>query len=369
MALSVLQVLSQDLVGGAEAIVTLTARRLAETGVDSRVATYDAPGPVARELTGRGVPVYALGRSRLLAGPRLARLVRREDFDVVEVYGFKASVIARLSWPRRAQARLVHCVTGAHITEVLDFSQPKGRFALLVERTLSSRVDAYDVISRDAIELLARHGIERERMHYIPNGIDLSGWPFRPAPPDGGPPTILCSARFVDRKRQEDLIRAVAILAERSVDCRLELLGEGPKEGEVRRLAADLGVGDRTDFPGALAPDQVRRRLERASVFCLPSLWEGQPAAAIEAMAVGVPVVITDTPGTRELIDDGRNGLLIPARDPLAVADAVERLLADPGAAASMAAAARRRVEERHSLEAMVEGKRELFERLVADRA
>jgi glycosyltransferase involved in cell wall biosynthesis len=220
------------------------------------------------------------------------------------------------------------------------------------------------VISRDAIELLARNGIERERMHFIPNGIDLSQWPFRSSSPDGRPPVILCSARFVDRKRQDDLIQAVAILAERSMDSRLELLGDGPNLERARQLATDLGLGGKVDFPGALPPEQVRARLERAAVFCLPSLWEGQPAAAIEAMAVGVPMVITDTPGTRELIDDGQNGLLVPARDPAALADAIERIFADPGLAQSMASQARSRVEERHSLEAMAERKRELFERL-----
>ena len=366
MPLRVLQVLSQDLVGGAEAIVTLTARRLAEEGVDSRVATFDAPGPVVRELAEHGVPVYALGHSRLLAGPRLARLVRSQDFDVVEAYGFKASVIARASWPRGARARLVHCVTGAHLTEVLDFSEAKGRFALVVERLLSRRVAAYDVISLDAIELLVGHGIDRERMHYIPNGIDLSGWPRRAAPPTASPPTVLCSARFVDRKRQEDLIRAAAILAERSVECRLELPGEGPNLEDARRLADALGLAGRTELPGALSAAEVRARLDQASVFCLPSLWEGQPAAAIEAMAVGVPVVTTDTPGNREMVDHERNGLLVPARDPAALAKAIERLLTEDGLGEALASEARRNVEEHHSLEAMVRRKRELFELLVS---
>ena len=366
MAIRVLQVLSQDLVGGTELLVTLVAPRLADAGIDSRVATLDAPGPVAKELAGKRIRVYTLGRDRVRAGVRLARLLRREDFDVVEAYGFKASVIARIFWPRGVRARLVHGVMGAHLTEVLDFEDRKGRFALRVERLLSSRVDAYDVISRDAIDLLAGSGIERERMHYIPNGIDLVRWPARDGSPETETPVVVCSARFVNRKRQEDLIRAAAILAERSVPCRLVLLGEGPNLERDRRLAADLDVAGIVDLPGAVPADAVRREMERATLFCLPSLWEGQAGALIEAMATGVPVVTTDTPGNRELVDDGVNGLLVPPRSPEALAGAIERIVSDPEAARAMASESRRRVEETYNLDAMVERKRLLYEALAA---
>jgi glycosyltransferase involved in cell wall biosynthesis len=367
MSIRVLQVLSQDLVGGTERLVELVAPRLAEAGLDSRVATLDAPGPVATRLAAESIPVYALGRGRLRAGVRLGRLIAREEFDVVEAYGFKASVIARAFWPRRMRSKLVHGVMGAHLTEVLDFDDLKGRIALRVEQLLSGRVDAYDVISQDAIELMAAGGIDRRRMHHIPNGIDLSSWPQRAGAPNGGPPTVLCSARFVERKRQQDLIRAGAILAERAVECRLVLLGEGPNLPAARSLAAELGVGS-VELPGAVPAEEVRRQLEQAAIFCLPSLWEGQAGAVIEAMATGVPVITTDTPGNRELVDDGVNGLLVPARDPEGLAAAIERVLADPEAAARMAADARRRVEETYSLDAMVLRKRELYERLAADR-
>ena len=368
MPIRVLQVLSQDLVGGTELLVEVVARRLADLGMDSRVAALDDPGPVAARLAATGLPVYTLGRGRALAGVRLGRLIGGGDFDVVEAYGFKASVIARAFWPRRARTKLVHGVMGAHLTEVLDFEEPKGRFALRVERLLSSRVDAYDVISRDAIDLLAANGIERGTMHYIPNGVDLDLWPPRAEAPSARPPIVLCSARFVNRKRQEDLIRAAAILAARRTDCRIVLLGEGPNLERDRRLAAELGVSAVVELPGAVPGDQVRRQMEHATLFCLPSLWEGQAGALIEAMATGVPVVTTDTPGNRELVDDGVNGLLVPARDPGALADAIERIFADPGAAAAMAGEGRQRVEETYNLDAMVERKRALYEALAAAR-
>jgi glycosyltransferase involved in cell wall biosynthesis len=369
MPIRVLQVLSQDLVGGTELLVELVAPRLAAAGMDSQVATLDEPGPVARRLAEGGLPVYTLGRGRVVGGVRLGRLVRGGGFDVVEAYGFKASVIARVFWPRRARSRLVHGVMGAHLTEVLDFDEAKGRFALAVERLLSGRVDAYDVISRDAIDLLADHGIERARMHYIPNGVDLSRWPPRGEAPREEPPVVLCSARFVNRKRQEDLIRAAALLAERSVPCRFVLFGEGPNLERDRRLAAELGVAGMVDLPGAVPGEAVRLEMERATLFCLPSLWEGQAGALIEAMATGVPVVTTDTPGNRELVDHGQNGLLVPPRDPAALADAIERIVSHPDDGRAMAAESRRRVEQTYNLDAMVERKRALYEALVAGAA
>jgi L-malate glycosyltransferase len=327
------------------------------------VATLDEPGPVAGRLAAEGIPVYPLGRGRVRAGVRLGRLIHRGRFDVVEAYGFKTSVIARVFWPRGDRAKLVHGVMGAHLTEVLDFDDLKGRFALRVERLLSRRVDAYDVISRDAIDLMAAGGIDRELMHYIPNGIDLSRWPLRAAGPNAGPPTVLCSARFVDRKRQADLLRAGAILAQRSVECRLVLLGEGPNLSDARSLSAELRL-PAVELPGAVPPEEVRARLEQAAVFCLPSLWEGQAGALLEAMATGVPVITTDTPGNRELVEDGVNGLLVPARDPESLADAIEQVLVNLARAAEMAAEGRRGVEETYSLEAMVDRKRALYEAL-----
>ena len=368
MSIRVLQVLSQDLVGGTELLVGLVAPRLAEAGVDSRVATLDAPGPVAERLAAQGIPVASLGGGRLgraRAAVRLARLLRREPVDVVEAYGFKASQLIR--YPMRLQgtrAPLIHGVMGAHITEVLDFHERKGRFALWLEARTSALIHTYEVISRDAIELLAASGIPREKLTYLPNGIDMALWPMRDRPPEGGRPLVICNARFTGRKRQIDLVEAAALLRERGVDCRMLLAGTGPELEAVDARRRELGLEDRVELPGVLAPARLRELMSEASVFCLPSLWEGQAGAILEAMASGVPVITTDAPGNRELVEHGKNGLLVAPMEPAQVAAAITRVLDDPGSAGAMAADARRRVEEDYSLELMVERRLALYERV-----
>ena len=363
----VLQVLAHDLVGGTELLVLATADRLRGHGFQSEVATLDTPGPVARRASELGVTVHSLGAARLgrmVAAVRLRRLLKRERYDVVEAYGFKASLLARVG-ARSARPRpLQVCgVMGAHITEVVELDEFKGRFALRMERRTSGLVDAYDVISRSAIELLADSGIAEERMHYIPNGVDLEIWTRRSTPPEEG--RVLCSARFVLRKRQEDLVRAAAELRARGAALRLAFAGDGPTLPAVRRLTAELGLSDRVEFLGVLSPAELRRELERAAVFCLPSLWEGIPAAALEAMAVGVPVVSTDAPGTRDVIEDDVTGLLATPKDPQGLADRLELVLGDPRRAAALADAARREVERDFSLEAMVERRQALYKQLI----
>lgn len=367
----VLQVLAHDLIGGTELLVLATAERLGAHGLRSEVATLDVPGPVAGQLSQTGVPVHSLGSARLrrlVASWRLRRLLRRERYDVVEAYGFKASLVARLAGRAlRPRPKQVCGVMGAHITEVVELDEAKGRFALWVERLTTGLVDAYDVIALSAVELLAGQGIDRERLHYIPNGVDLEAWRERAEPPPGS--TILCSARFVPRKRQDDLVMAGAELKRRGVPFRVELAGTGPTLPAIRRLVHEAGLDDEVEFLGALPAEQLRERLARAAVMCLPSLWEGIPAATLEAMALGVPVVSTDAPGTRDVIEDGRTGLLATPKDPQGLADRLQLVLEDPRRARSLAEAARRQVEREYGLDTMVARKAALYEQVLDRRS
>jgi glycosyltransferase involved in cell wall biosynthesis len=331
-------------------------------GIPVEVATFFPPGPVHRRLTARDIPVWALGgRGPATSTLRLARLISRRDYDLVECYGFKVSVLGRLAARVRSPRPLVVCgVMGAHITEVVELDELKGRFALAVERVLTRMVDAYEVNSHRAIELLARNGIAYERIRYIPNAIDMAIWRAG-SPPVGTPPLVVCAARFVERKRQVDVIRALRILIARGTTCRLVLAGEGPTKGYCELHAREIGVREHVEFPGALSGEQLAALLEEASVLVLASTWEGMPAVVLEAMACEVPVVGTAVNGIADLVIDGVTGRLTSVRRPDELANAIEFLLADPARAREMGRAGRRQLEARHSLEAMVEAKLALY--------
>jgi glycosyltransferase involved in cell wall biosynthesis len=359
----VLQVHPCDAMGGTELMVVELAEQLGARGIPTQVATLALAGPIAAMHQARGVPVFSLGGRGGIVGAsvRLGSLLKREQYALVNVYGFKASMVVRLLVRMLRLRTVVVCgVQGLHVTEVEDLSSLKSRVAGWLERLLSSFVDVYEANSRGAVTYLAGMGIAETKLRYIPNGIDIASWgPQGPSQPTV--PTILCTARFVARKRQRDLIVAIALLLGRGLDCRAVLAGEGPTRPACQRLAREQGVADRIDFPGSVDVAKTHRLLEEASVFCLPSTWEGMPAVILEAMAQGVPVVGTAVNGTEDLVRDGCTGRLVPARDPERLADALESILTSATKAASFVAAARQLVEREYRIERTVDLKRSLY--------
>lgn len=164
----------------------------------------------------------------------------------------------------------------------------------------------------------------------IYNGIDIEE--FRPF--EGvryGPPTILCVARLIQRKGIDYLIKALPVISKAHPDVRLVIVGEGNMEQELKKLVSELGVKERVDFRGYVRHDELPGIYREADIFVLPSLWEGMSNTLLEAIASGLPVVVTETGGTAELVKDigkGRgNGIIIPKEDSRAISEAVLRVL------------------------------------------
>jgi glycosyltransferase involved in cell wall biosynthesis len=203
-----------------------------------------------------------------------------------------------------------------------------------------------------------------ERVRVVPNSVDLRrmGEPGERTPE---PLLVVSVARLVEKKGLEDLVAACGILRERGVPVVLEIAGDGPLGPELASSAAAAGLGG--VLRGALPHEQVRELYRRASVFCLPCVVastgdrDGLPTSVLEAMALGVPVVTTDVNGLTETVIDGETGLTVPEHAPPALADALERVLGDPGFASRLARQARAHVQQGFSLERSVTTLRSLF--------
>jgi glycosyltransferase involved in cell wall biosynthesis len=346
-------------------MVATLVERLDRSLVHPSVVTLEPPGPIAERLKESGVRVRSLGGSGLaVAFARLARILRRERFDVVNAYGFKSTAVTRVLVRALARrSKFVSGVRGLHVAELEDIGGPKSRALLTLERFGSQLVAAYDANSLGAIELLAATGIDRDRLHYIANGVDVENWPV--ASHDGGgtgPRVVLCVARFVPRKRHIDLIEAVARLASAGIDFRLILVGGGPTLAKSRELATRLGLDEpAVTFHGPASPEEVRTLLARSHLFCLPSLWEGMAGGVMEAMASGLPVVGTRVNGIANLVEHERTGLLVPPHQPDQLAEALASLLHDRERMVEFGAAGRERIREHFGVDRMVAAKERLF--------
>ena len=213
----------------------------------------------------------------------------------------------------------------------------------------------------------------KDLMRRCAPGADESSWvvlrlgielpPPRDGPPTpSDPPVVLFAARFGPEKRHATLLDAVAALAQDGVRLELWLAGAGPLRPDCERRASDLGLDSTVRFFGYVRNAEILGWLDkgRVDVVALPSDWEGVPVSLIESLAYGVPAVASDVGGVAELIGDGC-GLLVPAGDPVALADGIRRLVRSPQLREDVSRAGRERVEHEFAVERVVEQLRELL--------
>lgn len=210
-------------------------------------------------------------------------------------------------------------------------------------------------------EVLQKLGVPASRLHYIPNGVDTERFAPSDLPLTARPPEILCVARLAGDKDHETLFRALALVRERHPDAVLRLVGDGPREAELKAMAAASPARDGILFTPGTA--DVRPWYDGARIFALSSVREGQPNVILEAMACGLPVCATQVGGIPHLLDNGDCGLLSPAGDAGALAANLLRLLDSPSLGDELGRRGRQRVEKSFSFAAMVAAHETLFEK------
>ncbi|MGE3153970.1 MAG: glycosyltransferase family 4 protein [Nitrospiraceae bacterium] len=236
---------------------------------------------------------------------------------------------------------------------------PQAERAHALERDVFAGADRV-VVTTSAImkKVIRQYRLKPDRVRVIPNHVDMVL--FSPAPGEDRRLNRLC---YVGRLEQEKNPRAL-IEAIQGMDVELIMVGSGSLEESLRHEVRDRRL--RVTFMGNVPNSALPRLLNSAAAFVMPSFIEGHPKALLEAMACGLPVIGANVLGIRELISDGRTGVLCDP-DPESLRAAVRTVLADRDLGAKMGAAARSYVGERFSLDRVAEMELELLDELDAD--
>jgi glycosyltransferase involved in cell wall biosynthesis len=321
----------------------------------------------------RGLLDPALACEILTAPPRagtprttlaLARRLRALRPDLLLTYNFGA--LDALLAARLVRLRaVVHHEDGFLPDEVRAFKRRR----VWARRLLLPGVRAVIVPSFRLEELALRlWRLDAERVHRIPNGIRPADFPLRDGNPSrrselGIPPDAVVIGLVGHLRAEKNPVRAVQAM--REVPAHLLILGDGPERASVERRARELGVAERVHLVGhRQAPQDDYRAMD---AFVLSSDTEQMPVALLEAMAAGLPVAATDVGDVRRILPSEGAELVVPAVDPpLALAQALLRLAADPGLRARLGQANRARVAREFSFERMVAAYREVYESALA---
>ncbi|HEY7728762.1 MAG TPA: glycosyltransferase [Candidatus Eisenbacteria bacterium] len=350
---------------GGEGQVLLLMRRQRAAGDEPHLAA-PADSAIAARARAEGFPVHPVpmrGTWDAASAWRLARLHAAIRPHVLHWHAARAhalgAVAARLApGPVRILSRRVDFPVRGNLGSRLLYADP---------------ADLILAISDGVREALERSGVRPGRIRVVPSGIDLA--PFE-APCDrealraalGVPPgttLVLQVAALAPHKSQLDLLKAAALLREIQPSIRMWIAGEGRMRRSLEREHAKLALGELVRFLGFRGdvPDLLRA----ADLFCLSSKLEGMGTAILEAMAAGLPVVGVRVGGIPEIVVHGETGLLVPAREPGALAAALAELAGDPSRRRAMGERALRRVRE-FSADRTAEGTRAAYQEAWRDR-
>jgi glycosyltransferase involved in cell wall biosynthesis len=330
--------------GGGEAQVVGLLQNLSQRGHRNDLAT-PADGELFRQsLPGvRKIPLRVRNDLDIRGVPALRRLIRQERYDIVHLHTKRAHALSL--WLPRGERAPKYIVTRR-----MDYPEPKNYYT---RHLYNRRVDGVVAISRSVLDCLLEAGVNRRSIRLIYSGIDPL--PFRAllsAEQRANDSAVVgMLAVLEERKGHRFLLDAARLLKDRGRRIRYVFAGDGSQKSQLQRMAQTLGLRDEVSFVGFVK--DVPKFLSSIGVLVLPSLFEGLGVAALEAMAAGKPVVATRVGGLAESIIDGETGFLVPPQDGVALADSIERLVADPSMARAMGLKGAARVRSHFTIEQM----------------
>ncbi|MBI2821390.1 MAG: glycosyltransferase [Acidobacteria bacterium] len=358
-------------VGGTERHCVNLLGRLDQSLFEIHLACLKRDGDFLSEIDTRRIPLSEYRTNKLYnynalrAQIRFASYLKTHRIQIVHTYGFYANVFAIPAARMAGVPVIVASIrdTGAHLTPL----------QMKVQRWVCRWADCVLANAEAIRKWLLVEGYCSGKIQVIPNGIDVSGFANQRGgrlrqelglPPQA--PVVAVIARLIPVKGIDYFLEAAAAVAQRVQEARFLIVGDGPCKTDLERLAARLGLNGRAVFAGRRL--DVPALLSEITVSVLPSISEGLPNVLLESMAAAVPVIATDVGGNAEVVEDGVTGLLVPPRDPQALARAICRLLRDPQMLSRFGERGKRRASVCFHLETRVRETERLYLNLLEKR-
>lgn len=365
--IKVLETIRQGQIGGGESHVLDLVKGLNKDIFEPVVLSF-THGPMVDQLKAMGIKTYVVETLKpfnIATYNAVKQILKDEEIDILHAHGTRS--LSNTIFPAKSLGLpIVYTVHGWSFHQDQPFHIRRVRE--LSEKFLTDQVNVTISVSKSN----QRDGLERfnmKRSQVINYGIDLNR--FNPAKPMidlrqelgivPGKTVVGYLVRMTVQKDPFTLIRAVAEVAKKTRDVQFLFIGDGDLKQASVDLARELNVSDmitfhpfRTDIPEVL---------NTFDIYTLPSLWEGLPIGMLEAMGMQKAIVATPVDGTKEAISEGQNGLLVPCKDHVALANAIIRLHENPELRKVLGAAARKTVEDTFDVKMMVRNNENLYQR------
>lgn len=362
--------------GGAETQVVHLATRLKARNWEVQVVSLMPPKAYVEDLEAQGIPVTTLGIQRKIPDPRpilrLAWLIRAWKPHIIHSHMVHANILARLVRPLTSAPVLI--CTAHNIDE--RGQRGTGRLRILAYRSTDFLCDLTTQVSKAGLEHYVRIGaVPWQKIRYIPNGVDTKR--FCPDPETrirlrqalelGVDFTWLAVGRFDPPKDYPNLLRSFTRVTREQPGALLLIAGDGPLRPAMEEAARGLGIADRVQFLGIR--QDIPALMNAADAYVMSSAWEGTPMVLLEASATELPIVATDVGGNREVVLNGRTGILVPPHDSEALAKAMLQVMGLPDEKRRrMGEAARQHIETNFSLDQVVDRWEALYRDLLAQK-
>lgn len=352
---------------GAEMLAAELARKLADR-YQFTFYCLDALGHLGQQMRDEGFEVITLDRRPgvdLSVGRRLRKAMRQHEVNLVHAHQYAPFFYSAVSRRLRARPRILFT---EHGREYPDVRRPR---RVIANRLLLKPTDRVTAVAHYIRRLVAdNEGIELDRISVIHNGIDPQHYvnadrieARRRLNMDPQTPLVMQVARFHPVKDHATALQAFAHVAAAVPDARLALVGEGERLGQMQRLADELAIAHRVDFLGRR--DDVPHILPAADVFLLSSLSEGISLTLLEAMACRLPIVATAVGGNVEVVEHGRNGLLVQRQDHAGLAHNLILLLRDAEVRRNMGEAGHKRLHRLFHHQQMIQAYDQLYQTML----